>query len=224
MGQAIGDSLPLAIGVAISPIPIIAIILMLLSKRSGANSVSFLIGWILGIAIVLSVTVAVAGTATLNTSTGPETGVSWIKVALGVLLLVVGRRDWRKRPKGAEEPTLPKWLTALEGITPVKSGGLGLLLSAVNPKNLLLLVTAGLAIAQEAPTTGDKAGAMIVFILIAISTVALPVILNAVMGTRGKDLLDSLNTWLRANNATIMAVLMLVIGVVVIGKGIGGFG
>jgi threonine/homoserine/homoserine lactone efflux protein len=224
MGQAIGDSLPLAIGVAVSPIPIIAIILMLLSKRSGTNSASFLIGWVLGIAIVLSVVVAVAGTATLNTSTGPEAGVSWIKVILGILLLLVGLRDWRKRPKGDEEPTLPKWLTAIEGITPVKSAGLGLLLSAVNPKNLLLLVAAGVAIAQEAPTTGDKAVAMIIFIVIAISTVALPVILNATMGSRAKDLLDSINTWLKLNNATVMAVLLLVIGFVLIGKGIGGFG
>ena len=75
MGQAIGDSLPLAIGVAISPIPIIAIILMLLSKRAGANGTSFLIGWLVGIAAVLSVVVAISGTATLGTSSDPATGV-----------------------------------------------------------------------------------------------------------------------------------------------------
>jgi threonine/homoserine/homoserine lactone efflux protein len=223
MGQAIGDSLPLAIGVAISPIPIIAIILMLLSKRSGANSASFLIGWVVGIAVVLSVVVAVSGAATLNTSSGPEAGVSWIKVGLGVLLLLVGLRDWRKRPRGGEEPTLPKWLANLEDITPPKAGGLGLLLSAVNPKNLLLLVGGGVAIAQGATTSGDKAVAMVVFIIIAVSTVALPVILTLTMGQRARSILDSLNSWLKSNNATVMAVLMLVIGFVLIGKGIGGF-
>jgi threonine/homoserine/homoserine lactone efflux protein len=223
VGQAIGDSLPLALGVAISPIPIIAIILMLLSKRSGVNSTAFLVGWVLGIAVVLSVVVAVSGTATLETSTGPTTGVSWVKVVLGVLLLVVGLRDWRKRPKGGEEPALPKWLASIEGVTPAKAGGLGVLLSAVNPKNLLLLIGAGVAIAQEAPTTGDKAVAMIIFILIAVSTVALPVILNLTMGQRAKAILQSLDGWLKVNNATVMAVLMLVIGFVLIGKGIGGF-
>jgi threonine/homoserine/homoserine lactone efflux protein len=223
MGQAIGDSLPLAIGVAISPVPIIAIILMLLSKRSGPNSASFLVGWIVGVALVLSVVVAVAGTATLESSTGPSAGVSWIKIALGVLLLLVGVRDWRKRPRGDEEPTLPKWLTTIESITPVKSGGLGLLLSAVNPKNLLLLVGGGVAIAQGATTTGDKVVAMIVFIVIAISTVALPVILNLTMGDKARAILDSLNGWLKANNATVMAVLILVIGFVLVGKGISGF-
>jgi hypothetical protein len=223
VGQAIGDSLPLAIGVAISPIPIIAIILMLLSKRAATNSASFLVGWFIGIAVVLSIVVAVSGTATLTTSSGPATGVSWIKVVLGVLLLLVGLRDWRKRPKGGEEATLPKWLTTVESITPPKAGGLGILLSAVNPKNLLLLVGGGIAIAQGATTTGDKAVAMIVFIVIAVSTVALPVILTLTMGQRARAILDSLNSWLKTNNATVMAVLMLVIGFVLIGKGISGF-
>jgi hypothetical protein len=223
VGQAIGDSLPLAIGVAISPIPIIAIILMLLSKRAGVNGTSFLIGWLVGIAAVLSVVVAISGTATLGTSSNPATGVSWVKVGLGILLLWVGLRDWRNRPKAGETPTLPKWLTSIESITPPKAGGLGVLLSAVNPKNLILLVGGGLAIAQGATTTGDKAVAMIVFIVIAVSTVALPVILNVTMGQRATSILNALNSWLKTNNATVMAVLMLVIGFVLIGKGIGGF-
>jgi hypothetical protein len=223
VGQAIGDSLPLAIGVAISPIPIIAIILMLLSKRAGANSTSFLIGWLVGIAFVLSIVVAVAGTASLGTSSDPTTGVSWVKVALGLLLLSVGLRDWRKRPKAGEEPALPKWLTTIESLTPLKAGGLGVLLAAVNPKNLILLIGGGVAIAQGATTTGGKAVAMMVFIVIAVSTVAVPVVLVVTMGQRAKAILDSLNTWLRTNNATVMAILMLVIGFVLVGKGIGGF-
>ena len=58
MGQAIGDSITLAIGVAISPIPIIAIILMLLSKKAGANSLAFALGWVVGVAGLLTVVIA----------------------------------------------------------------------------------------------------------------------------------------------------------------------
>jgi hypothetical protein len=111
VGQAIGNSLPLAIGVAISPIPIIAIILMLLSKRAGANSTAFLVGWMVGIVAVLSAVVAVAGTATLETDTGPTATASWIKIGLGVLLLIVGsatgesaRRPVRSRPSRSGSP------------------------------------------------------------------------------------------------------------------------
>ncbi|MGH3502089.1 MAG: hypothetical protein ACRDQA_14575 [Nocardioidaceae bacterium] len=45
MGAVIGDVLPLAIGVAISPIPIIAVILMLLSRQASRTSTGFLLGW-----------------------------------------------------------------------------------------------------------------------------------------------------------------------------------
>jgi threonine/homoserine/homoserine lactone efflux protein len=224
MGQAIGDSLPLAIGVAISPLPIIAMILMLLSKRAGANSGAFLVGWIAGIAIAISVVVAVAGTATLQTSSGPTAAVSWIKMGLGALLLLVGVRDWRKRPKPGKQATLPKWLTTIEGIRPAKAGGLGVLLSAVNPKNLLLIIAGGIAIDQAATSTAQKVVPILVFTMIAATTVALPVIVNLVAGQRAKTVLASMNAWLRTNNAAVMAVLFLVLGSVLVGKGISGFG
>jgi hypothetical protein len=61
MGHAIGESITFAIGVAISPVPIIAIVLMLLSKKSGANSVAFAFGWVIGVAGVTAVVIAAAG-------------------------------------------------------------------------------------------------------------------------------------------------------------------
>jgi threonine/homoserine/homoserine lactone efflux protein len=220
MGQAIGESLPLAIGVAVSPIPIIAIILMLLSKRAGSNSATFLAGWVIGIVAVVSIVVAVAGTTDLDGTTGQAAGTSWLKVALGVALLLVGARHWRQRPKKGEPAALPKWLASIETITPLKAGGLGFVLSAVNPKNLILMVAAGVAIAQGASGAGEKAGSIVVFLLIAASTVILPVLLYWIMGERAQPTLDSANEWLTQNNSAVMAVLILVIGVALIGKGI----
>lgn len=65
MGTVIGDVLPLAIGVAISPIPIIAVILMLLSEQAGRTSVGFLAGWIAG---VVSSTLTVSAISTNATT------------------------------------------------------------------------------------------------------------------------------------------------------------
>ena len=48
MSFVIGEILPLALGIAISPIPIIAAILMLLSPRARTTSVGFLLGWEIG--------------------------------------------------------------------------------------------------------------------------------------------------------------------------------
>jgi threonine/homoserine/homoserine lactone efflux protein len=222
VGQAIGESLPLSVGVAISPIPIIAIILMLLSKRAGSNSTAFFMGWSIGVTGVVVAVVALAGAGGAGTPSKPASWEAWLRIGLGVLLLVLAGRDWRKRPKAGQEPELPKWLSTIESTTPPKALGLGVLLSAVNPKNLLLLVAGGTAIAQGTNTLAPKIGAVVVFVVVAVSSVALPVVLYWVLGERAQRTLNAMNHWLRANNAVVMAVLVLVFGVVLIGKGIGG--
>jgi len=52
MGDAIGQMLPAAVGIAISPLPIVALVLMLVSRRGRTNGPAFALGWIVGLAIV----------------------------------------------------------------------------------------------------------------------------------------------------------------------------
>ena len=223
MGTVIGDLLPLALGVAVSPVPIIAVILMLLSSRAGTASASFGAGWVLGIVVVIVVVLAIAAGADVGGSSSERsTAASWIKLVLGVLLLAVGVRQWRRRPRGDEPVSLPKWMAAIDDVTPVKAVGLGFLLSAVNPKNLLLCVAAGVTIAGGGLDTGQEVIATAVFVVIAVSTVVVPVLGYALAKERMAHPLDELKVWLQQNNATVMAVLVLVIGVTLIGKGIGG--
>jgi threonine/homoserine/homoserine lactone efflux protein len=217
MGAVIGDILPLALGVAISPIPIIAAILMLFSPRAAGTSSGFLAGWILGIVAATGICTALAGSLTGGQTSA---GTSWTKVGLGVLLLAVGARQWRGR--GGEHAT-PKWMTAIDSITPVKAFGLGFLLAAVNPKNLLMAIAAGVVIGSAGLSTGDEVIVVAVFTVIAASTVAVPVIAYLFAADRMRGPLDRLKSRLLENNTTVMSVLILVIGVVLIGKGIGGF-
>jgi threonine/homoserine/homoserine lactone efflux protein len=221
LGQAIGDLLPLALAVAICPIPIIAVILMLFSQRSRANSAMFMLGWIVGVLGVTVVALVIANTQDLTQSNGQaEDSVSTVKLVLGVLLILLAARDWRGRPKEGETPTLPKYLEAIDTLTPPKALGLGLLLSAANPKSLVLIVAGALTISQADLSDGDTVIAVLVFVVIAVSTVVAPVVLYNVMGERAQPVLNSMRAWLTQNNATVMAVLLLVIGVVVIGKAI----
>jgi hypothetical protein len=96
-------------------------------------------------------------------------------------------------------------------------------LSAVNPKNLLLAVSAGLIVGAAGLTFSQASVVIIIFVLLAACTVIIPVIGYLIASARLAGPLDKLREWLVANNATIMAVLLLVIGVAVIGKGIGSF-
>jgi threonine/homoserine/homoserine lactone efflux protein len=149
--------------------------------------------------------------------------VSWLKLVLGLLMLLVAARQWRSRPQGDEEPATPKWMGALDGFTPVKAIGAGVFLSGLNPKNLLLAVAGATAVAGTGLSAGDEAIVWIVFILIASIGVAAPVVIALAMGARSRALLDRLKTWMARENAVIMAVLLLVIGVKLIGDAITGW-
>jgi threonine/homoserine/homoserine lactone efflux protein len=222
MGAVIGDLLPLAIGVAISPIPIIAVILMLMSRQAGRTSVGFLIGWVAGIVVVTTVVLLLVGKAN-NTSEGqPSTVSSVLKLVCGALLLLVGVRQWQHRPKAGETATMPKWMDTIDTFTLGKALGLGVLLSAVNPKNLLMCVGAGTTIGAGHLSAGGEVVSVAVFTVLAASTVATPVIAYLAARDKMTEPLKKMREWLAENNATVMAVLVLVIGVVLIGKGIGG--
>ncbi len=222
MGGVIGDLLPLAVGVAISPIPVIAVILMLLSKKPGPTSVGFALGWVFGIVVGTVVFLVISGHANLDTDAGPSTAASWVKLVLGLLLLLLAAMQWRKRPKPGKTAVLPKWMSAIEGFTPVKAAGLAFALSAFNPKNLLMFVSAGVAIGTAQLSVGGDVVAVAVFTVLAASTVLVPVTGFLFAADKVKPLLGSLKTWLEANNATVMGVLLLVLGVVQLGKGLGG--
>src|SRR5688572_29802130 len=99
MGSAIGEILPLAIGVAISPVPIIAIVLMLGTPRARSNGLAFALGWVAGLTIVGGVLLVLASGNSQEDDGSPETWVSVVKLALGVLLILLAARTWRGRPR-----------------------------------------------------------------------------------------------------------------------------
>lgn len=220
MGAAIGQSLPVAVGVLVSPLPIVAVVLMLVSRRARANALAFVAGWFLAVLAVVVAVALVAGSAAPDDD-GPAAWTGWLKIVLGVLLLLVSVRQWRGRPHGDDEPPAPGWMSAIEGFTPVRSVGLAALLGVVNPKNLLLVVSGGTAIAAAAPPdTSTTVVAALVFALVASAGVVTPVVIYFSLGDRAAVVLDELRAWMVHNNAVITAVLLLVLGAKMLGDGI----
>ena len=222
MGNAIGQTLSLAVGVALSPVPIIAVILMLVTPKARSNGPAFVGGWLVGLAIVGTIVLVVAGSANANDDGEPATWADVLKLVLGLLLVLVALRQWRGRPLEDEETPTPKWMGAIESFTPPKAAGAGAVLAGANPKNLLLAVGAATAIAQTGISGGEQAVAYAVFALIGTIGVGAPVAIYFAMGDRAGPILDGLKTWMGRHNAVIMAVLCLVIGAKLIGDGIAG--
>jgi hypothetical protein len=221
MGQGISAILTFAIGVAISPVPIIAVILMLFSDRAKVNGPAFLVGWVLSLAVVCTIIYVVSHDGNVATSSTASDSVSWGKIVLGVALLALARRNWRKRPAPGAQAEMPKWLATVESVSPVKAFGLAVVLAAVNPKNLILTAGAAAGLAQvPGLTTTDAIVAIAVFVAIASLTIVGPVLYALIGGEKARTSLESAKAWLTTHNAAVMAVLFLVFGVDLIAKGL----
>ncbi len=225
MNVVIGEILPLALGVAISPLPVVSAILMLLSPKAKGTSVGFMLGWIMGIVVAVTVCTVLASVLPEKDADASNPTAGWIKIGLGVLLLLMAVKQWRGRPTGNVEPALPTWMQAIDTMTAAKGAGLGFLLSAVNPKNLIMAAGAGLIIGSPATSleTGAQVLSIAVFTVIAASSVAVPVVAYLVASDKMAGPLESMHQWLVEENKAVMAVLLLVIGVVMVGKGVGSF-
>lgn len=217
MGAAIGDFLGNAIGVAISPVPIIAVILMLFTAKATANSLGFLLGWVAGLTVAGVVVLALG----LEGSDGGEADSGgWIKIVIGALFLFLGWKQWAGRPTGDTKPEMPGWMASIDQFTVAKSFGIAFLLAGVNPKNLGLTISAVVKITGSGLSSSEEIITLAIFIAIASLTVAAPVVLNLVLGPKAEGTLTVMKDWLVANNNTVMMVLFVVLGAKVLGDGI----
>jgi hypothetical protein len=221
VGAAIGGTLPLALGVALSPIPIIAVVLILTTQRARVNGTVFITGWLAGLAIAGAIALSIAGPADASASGAPATWVSWLKVVLGAALLLVAALQFRNRPRNGDRVELPKWMGRVDEIKPLPAAGLGVL-AGLNPKNLLLVAAAAAAIAQTGISGGEQAIAYLVFALVGTLGVGTPVGIYFAMGARSEKLLTGLKDWMAQHNGVISAVICLIIGVKLIGDAITG--
>lgn len=221
MLDAIGEVLPAAVGVALSPFPIIAVVLVLGSSRAGLNGAAFALGWVAGLTAVTAIMVFLTG-GTDDPSSGASTLVSWLKVVLGVALLLLAAKTWRNRPRRGADPEMPRWMASLDGIHPPRALVLGAALGGANPKNLAFTFAAASSIAAAGLTGPDAAIAGGVYVILASSTVLGALSAYLVLGSRSAAPLGAVKEFMVANNAVIMMVILLLLGAKVLGDGLAG--
>ena len=217
MSEIWGEIVPLAAAIAASPFPIIPAILLLFTARPRATGLSFLAGWVIGIVVATAVFVGLA--TVLEPGDDTAAWASWARLAIGVALVVLGLSRWRGRH---ELHDTPAWMAALNEATPGSAVRLGVLLSAANPKVLLLAAAGGVVIGSAGLSTTETLVSVTAFTAIAAVTVALPVLLFIVLGERILVPLGRARDWLDANNAAVMAAVITVIGVLLAYKGYSG--
>lgn len=221
MGSIIGEMLPFVVGITISPVPIIVVILILLSPRARSSSLGFLLGWIVGILAVIVVLTALSSFLPTHQqqTTNPWEGV--IKLILGGLLLWLAVTQWRKRPHGDEKPELPAWMHKIDTFGFGDGLKFGLILSAANPKNVILSASVGVDLGAADLSVEELMIATAAFVLMASFTVIVPVVAHLIASDRLHAPLSALHTWLARENHVIMAVLFFILGANAVGNGLG---
>lgn len=224
MGEVIGQLLPTAVGVMLSPLPIVGVILMLLSNKARVNGPMFLLGWLAGLAIVVGVVVAFVDPDKLNDSGGePSTLSGVLHLVLGGLLLLLAVKQLKGRPKEGEDPEMPKWMAKMQDASPIFAFGMGAFLSGLNPKNLIFDIAAAAAIVAGDLSNSQQIVAVVVFMILASLTIGIPVLWFLIAGESAKAKLDVLRGYLVQYNWVIMCVLFLVLGAKFIGQALPAF-
>ena len=220
VGEAIAAVLPYAVGMGLSPIPIITVVLVLFSTRARINGPMFLAGWAAGLAGLVTAVYLTTSELEVGTDGTADDGIAWLRVLLGAVLLIAAARKWWRRPGPWEEPSLPAWMMRIEGISPVRALGLGLLLAS-NPKNLALSFGAGTSLAQLEVPTRQAGAAIVVFALVGSAAViaAVGYASSGVAGARQR--LEQAKAWLALHNGALLAALYVVFGALLVSRGLG---
>lgn len=219
--ETIGQLLPAAVGVALSPIPIIAVILMLGTARARLNGPAFALGWVLGLAALSALVVVLAGDAD-DPDSATATGVNWVQVAIGLLFFGLAWKQWKGRPAPGTDAEMPEWMTKVESISPASALVLGVTLSALNPKNMALTAAAAATVAQSGLSDVDTVLAVVAFVVLGSTTVAGAVLFSLVAPRRAEAPLAEIRAFMARNQAVIMMVILLVLGAKVLGDGLTG--
>lgn len=212
------ELIPLALVVALSPLSIIPAVLVLHTPRPRPTGLAFLVGWLLGLAALTAIFVAVAGLLG-GMDRQPPGWASWFRIVVGAALIVFGVYRWLMRTKSTHTPA---WLTKLSTLTPPRAFLTATVLTAINPKVLFMCVAAGLAIGTAGIGSPAAWGALAWYVAVAGSTVALPILAYAAVGRRLDPPLARLKNWMEEQHAVLVAGILVVIGLLVLYKGIHG--
>lgn len=228
--------LPLALGIVMSPLAIMALVAVLLSDRARQNGVAYFVGWTIAIITVVAVSLLLFSLAGIDERSEPPAWTYVVRLLLGVLLAlaaVLVYRRGRARVLAmasavtpgdvvAAAPQLPGWLHAVASFTPARSGALGFGIFALNPVDLSCAVIAGLDIHLAAVSAPATVAVSVVFVAVGAAPIAIPVFLVLAKREKAVPVLTRLRTWIASHSTLLNAALLLFIAIVQLQKAISG--
>ncbi|MCP9272105.1 GAP family protein [Mycolicibacterium arenosum] len=214
----LSELIPLALVVALSPLSIIPAVLVLHSARPRPTGLAYLAGWVLGLAALTQIFVEVSSLLGGGLNRPPSWAV-YVRIVVGAALIAFGVYKWLTRKRSEHTP---KWMSTFATITPPRALLTAIILVVVNPKVLFMCAAAGLAIGTEGLGRTGAALGVGYYVAIAASTVVLPILAYTVSGERLDPALQRLKDWMEAQHAVLIAAILVVLGLMVLYKGVHG--
>jgi threonine/homoserine/homoserine lactone efflux protein len=207
----------LGLAVAITSPGSVVTVIALLSMSSGVRrAIAFICGWVLAIGLLAVLVIFVLhGQDFGSRHTTPSRTASAIEVVLGLLLLVGSFRAYRRPRQQTKSQSPPKWLDRIDRT----HWALGLAVGAFM-LSFALTLAAMAEILKAHVGVLDAAVACLVFALTSIVTIAAPVVVVLVAPDRSAQVLATWKTWLLQHARSIALILLIVIGVLLIVRGV----
>ena len=220
MWQAVGQLVPIAVALAVSSVPIIVMIMILLSPRRNASALPFLLGWVIGIALVIFLSTLGANALPEARRRVQDTLAAVLKIVMGTVLICGAAISflWRSRSQTAG---VPSWLRSVDSFGPLSSFAVAVALN-FRPKGLVLGVTAGLILSGASLPPWETAVGIAIYTVLAASTVVVPIIATLLTPNRVEPRLVAAQAWLMKNGGIVAALMLFMIGVVILGDGLAG--
>jgi Sap, sulfolipid-1-addressing protein len=214
----VSESLVLGLGVALSPLPILAILLFLGGSRPKANATAFCLAWIGGVASATIVAVLAVERSNVTDSEPVWLAVAELVVGAAFLVLASYIAFDRGRPAAAS----PAWQAALDRAGPFQAAALAFFLSCANPKNLALILGAAVLMVDVTSGNSELAVSTGAFVAVAVAGVSLPVAVYGVFPDRVGPRLGDLRRALVRRGLVLAIVLGFAIGTLFVTEGIRG--
>lgn len=210
ISEALGLSLPLALAIAASPAAIIAMILMLMTRKAVSNAFFFLAGWYFGLMLVGII--FLNRPAFYSSSGEPSIILGWVRVSLGTVVFIAGLFLFRKALKKQDRDSPPKWAARIDSVGLLQALFFGFFFSALNLKNASMVTSGAASIGNVGLGLSQELPVLLIFCLVASIGVMIPPIIYFFYREKAGQFFGKMKDWLIRYQNYILTVICVVFG------------
>ena len=209
------DLVLIGLAITLEPIPLVAFLIVVASRRGVVKGAAFLFGWLLSLAIVIALTLTVTQNRPPKPNTAPTLALLAVEIAIGAGLVGIAVRQRRRMGRPKPPKKVPKWQQRVDDMSPWFAAVIAVLLQPWG------LVAAGVAeIADAKISSAGSVLALVVFCLLSCSSILGIEIYGILRPERCQAAIARLRVWIDTHTDQVIVIVSALLGFWLIGKSI----